>query len=266
MKKFFGIIVLLGAIVLSGCTRVETGEVGLRQGFDKTIQKTELMPGSFNQTIMGDVLLFPVKQIGLQLDNIKPQTKDNSTLADMDVTVVYNINPSSVGDLYTTEAHTFNAIDSKGQTLLMYNYLMTVSNSASFKAVNKFDALDVSKNRDAIEKDIAVIITEAIAAKKLDMAITIAQVQIKSILPDASIIASANAVITAQNAQRAAAVAVGTAKLEAERNDYLSRPTNLQFMRAKAELNISEAALAGHVNAILIPHGMTMFGGVGKGE
>jgi hypothetical protein len=92
--------------------------------------------------------------------------------------------------------------------------------------------------------------------------VIIAKVQVKNILPAQSIIDPANAVITTQNAQRAAQVAVGTAKLEAGRQEYLSRPANLAYMVGRAELNISEAALEGKVTAILIPHGMTMFGGI----
>jgi len=61
MKKA---ILLLSAIaVLSGCERIETGEVGLRIGFDKQVNTTELQPGSFNQTMIGSVLTFPVRDI-----------------------------------------------------------------------------------------------------------------------------------------------------------------------------------------------------------
>lgn len=39
-------------LLTAGCTRIETGEVGLRINFDKTTDPTERLPGSFNQTLM----------------------------------------------------------------------------------------------------------------------------------------------------------------------------------------------------------------------
>jgi regulator of protease activity HflC (stomatin/prohibitin superfamily) len=247
-------MLVIAGLGMTGCQRISTGEVGLREGFDRQVQKTELLPGSFNQTIVGDVLVFPVKQIAMQLDNLKPQTLDNSTLSDLDITVIYNINPAAVGELYTAESHAFNAIDTKGETLLMYNYLMTVANSAAFKAVNKYNALDVTGHRSQIETDIAVIMSAALKAEKLDTAITIAQVQVKNILPAQSIIDSANAVITSQNQQKAKQVEVGTAKLEAERLAMLSsNGQNVKYMQAKAMQDIAEGVKAGSVKAIVIP-------------
>jgi hypothetical protein len=265
MKKIILAALIAASFAMAGCQRVETGEVGLRQGWDKQIQKTELLPGSFNQTFVGDVMVFPVKQIGLLLKGMQPQTLDNSTLADLDITVIYNINPASVGELYTTESRSFHALNDHNETVLMYNYLTTVANSAAFKSVNKYQAMGIAGHRGDIETDVMVFMNAALKAEKLDMAITIAQVQVKNILPAQSIIDSANAVITAQNALKAKSVELQTATIESQRQDILSRPANINYMHAQAELNISEGVKEGKVSGILIPHGMTMFGGnVGK--
>jgi hypothetical protein len=94
----------------------------------------------------------------------------------------------------------------------------------------------------------------ALKAEKLDAAITIAQVQVKNILPAQSIIDSANAVITSQNQQKAKQVEVGTAKLEAERLAMLSsNGQNVKYMQAKAMQDIAEGVKAGSVKAIVIP-------------
>ncbi len=57
---------------------IETGEVGVRVGFDKQVQQGELLPGSFNQVLIGDVLTFP-KQVEIKLPQLKkvetPQLK-----------------------------------------------------------------------------------------------------------------------------------------------------------------------------------------------
>ena len=73
MKKLLLLIPFLG---LGACTRIETGQVGIRQGFDKTIQTTELQPGSFNQTIIGNVLTFPVKGVSVDVSDLTPLAAD----------------------------------------------------------------------------------------------------------------------------------------------------------------------------------------------
>ena len=64
MKRIGFMAVVLGiAVLATGCTRIETGEVGVRVGLDKQVKPGELLPGSFNQTFIGDVLTFPVNAV-----------------------------------------------------------------------------------------------------------------------------------------------------------------------------------------------------------
>lgn len=252
MKRIFTALCLIGLV--TGCQRIETGEVGLRIGFDKQVQKGELIPGSFNQTIVGDVLVFPVKEIALHLDNMKPQTSDRSTLDDLDITVIYSINPSSAYDLYTTKSHNFNMLD-KGVTYLMYTYLNTIANSAVYKSVNKYEALQVANHRSDIENDIANFMNEALIKENLGVAIKISQVQVRNIQPAKSIIDSANAVIVQQNMLRAKEVEVQTAGAEAQRlKELASNPQSIEYMRAKALQDIAEGIKEGHVKTVVVPY------------
>jgi hypothetical protein len=64
-ETYFDSSILAVAVLATGCTRIETGEVGVRVGFDRQIQAGELLPGSFNQTMIGDVLTFPIKDVNV---------------------------------------------------------------------------------------------------------------------------------------------------------------------------------------------------------
>ena len=45
MKRFGLIAAVVGlAVLATGCTRIETGEVGVRVGFDKQVKPGELLP------------------------------------------------------------------------------------------------------------------------------------------------------------------------------------------------------------------------------
>lgn len=261
MKK----VVLLLLAVLSGCERIETGEVGLRIGFDKQVNTTELQPGSFNQTLVGNVLTFPVRDIALTLDDMHPQTADNSTLADMDITVIYSINPAAVGELYTTKSRAFHARDESDDIVLMYNYLTTVARSAAYKAAATHDALKTISARAEIEADTAKYITTALGDEKLDASLSITKVQVRNIQPAANIIASANAVITAQNNLKAKQVEVDIARKEAERLSLLSSNSqNVRYMEAKALQDIAEGVKEGKVQSIVVPYDFKGIINVGK--
>ena len=150
MKHIFTHSILAAAVLATGCTRIETGEVGVRVGFDKQIQTGELLPGSFNQTFIGEVLTFPIKDVNVVLENMTPVAKDNSTMKDFDAVVVYNINPQQVSELYATKNKSFHA-EFKGDTYVMYNYIVQNARNAIYKSARKHEALDMADNRTEVE-------------------------------------------------------------------------------------------------------------------
>jgi regulator of protease activity HflC (stomatin/prohibitin superfamily) len=255
MKSVLKISALVAAAVLAtGCTRIETGEVGVRVGFDKQVKSGELLPGSFNQTIIGDVLTFPVKDVNVVLNDMTPVAKDNSTMKDLDAVVVYNINPDQVAELYSTKNKSFHA-ESKGDTYVMYNYVVQNARNAIYKAARKYEALDMADNREAMERMIQEEITKNLAEEKLDGSITISQVLIRNVVPADSVVASANELVRSKNELKQKEIEVQTAKKEAERMAALANnsASSIAFMNAQAALNISEGIKNGKVQTIVVP-------------
>jgi regulator of protease activity HflC (stomatin/prohibitin superfamily) len=258
MKRFIALSVIASAVLATGCTRVETGEVGVRIGFDKQIQQGELMPGSFNQTIIGDVLTFPVKDVNVTLENMTPVAKDNSTMKDLDAVVVYNINPQSVAELYSTKNKSFH-IESRGDTYVMYNYIVQNARNAIYKAARRYEALEMADNRSEMEKFIQEEIQRNLAEEKLDGSITISQVLIRNVVPADSVVESANALVRAKNELKQKEVEVKTAEAEARRMAALANnsSSSIAFMQAQAMLNISEGIKHGKVQTIVVPSNFT---------
>ena len=232
MKRILTLGILAGAVLMTGCTRIETGEVGLRVGFDKQVKNEELLPGSFNQILVGDVLTFPVKEVAVKVDDITPQARDNSTMKDFDLTVIYNINPSQIAELYNSKNRSFHA-QHNGDTYLMYNYIFNATRNATYKAARKYEALDMGDNRSAIEQEVKETITKTLADEKLDGTITITQVLVRNITPADSIVASANELVKAKNELKTEEIKVATAK---KRNESMqANPTMIPLLKAEAE-------------------------------
>jgi regulator of protease activity HflC (stomatin/prohibitin superfamily) len=254
MKRIFTLSVLAAAILATGCTRIETGEVGVRVGFDKQVQSGELLPGSFNQVLIGDVLTFPVKDVNVVLENMTPVAKDNSTMKDLDAVVVYNINPQSVAELYSTKNKSFHA-EFKGDTYVMYNYIVQNARNAIYKAARKYEALDMADNRGEMEKFIQDEIVRNLAEEKLDGTIMISQVLIRNVVPADAVVESANALVRSKNELKQKEVEVKTAEAESRRMAALANNSgaSIAFMQAQAMLNISEGIKAGQVQTIIVP-------------
>ena len=254
MKRIFTLSILAAAVLVTGCTRIETGEVGVRVDAYKQVQPGELLPGSLNQTIIGDVLTFPVKDVNVVLENMTPVAKDNSTMKDFDAVVVYNINPANVAELYSTKNKSFHA-DFRGDTYVMYNYVVQNARNAIYKAARKYEALDMADNRTEMENLIKDEITRNLAEEKLDGSITINQVMVRSVVPADSVVESANALVRAKNELKQKEVEVKTAEAESRRMAALANnsASSIAFMQAQAMLNISEGIKNGQVQTIVVP-------------
>jgi hypothetical protein len=239
----------------AACTRIETGEVGVRRSFDKTIETTELQPGTVNQTIFGDVLTFPTKDVQVDITDMTPLAADNSTVADFDMAVVYSINPTSVAELYIEKNRGFHADTEEGDTLLMYNYIRQLGRNAAYKVARRYESLKMADNRAEIENLVRQEIVGQLAAEKLDGAISVSQVLVRQIKPAENIVASANLLVQAQNENKRKEVEVGTAKLEAQRIAALNANAGAtKYMEATAIVTIAEAVRDGKVNTIVIPY------------
>jgi regulator of protease activity HflC (stomatin/prohibitin superfamily) len=254
--KFMKSVILAVAVAIAsvGCTRIETGEVGVRVNASKQIEGSELPAGTWNQTMIGSVLTFPVKDITVTLENKTPMTADNSPLADFDITVVYGLNPTSVAEIYSTKSRSFHA-EEKGDIYLMYSYMGTLVNNAAYKVVRNYKSLEVADNRAKIEEQIRDVVTEQLKAEKLDNSVTLTVVQVRNILPNAEILRSATEYVRAQNDLRIKETEVQIAKKESERMAALSSNSgqSIAYMQAQAQMKIAEGIAAGKVNTIVVP-------------
>jgi regulator of protease activity HflC (stomatin/prohibitin superfamily) len=266
MSRSLRILGAVALMALAACTRIETGEIGLRVDAAKQVQGTELQPGSFNQVIIGDVLTFPVRDIAIALENKQPLTKDNSALGDLDLTAIYAINPAGVSDLWTTKSRSFHSGSKDGDILLMYNYMATLVNNAVYKAVREYEALTVNDKRAEIEEKVKLYVAETLRAEKLDNILNLNTVQVRAISPAQSIIDSANAVVRSQNELRVKQTEVEIAKKESERMAALANNStqSIAYMQAQSQLMIAEGIKNGKVHTIVVPADFKGMVNVGK--
>lgn len=257
LKRQTAALLSAAALLLAaGCTRIETGEVGLRINFDKTTDPTERLPGSFNQTLIGDIVTFKVQDVAVAVDNMTPLASDNSTVKDFDMTVVYSVSPTAVSELWTTKNRTFHGLSDRGDDiLLMQNYVALSARNAAYKVAREYESLKMADNRPLIEQKIRDNVMQTLAQEKLADKIIVSQVQVRAITPADVIVNSANELVRAQNELKTKEVEVQTAKKEAERIAALNANAGaIGYMNAMANLKIAEGVAAGKVNTIVVPY------------
>jgi hypothetical protein len=254
MKRIATLGIVAAAILATGCTRIETGEVGIRVGFDKQVKQEELLPGSWNQTVIGDVLTFSIKDVQVDVVDLTPLASDNSTVKDFDMAVIYSINPTNVAEMWVDKNRSFHARAKDGDILLMYNYVYQVARNAAYKTARKYESLKMADNRAQIEQEVRESMIKALADEKLDGSVNVQQVLVRNIMPADNIIESANALVQAQNELKKKQVEVETAKKEAERIAALNANKGaVEYMQAMAMINISEGIRDGKVQTIVVP-------------
>ena len=252
MKKIFAMMAM--AFALSACHVVDTGKVGLRVNFDKTIESSERVAGSFNQTLVGTMIDFPVKEIAVDVKDLTPLAADNSTMADFDVTVVYNINPASVSDLYINKNRSFHSLNENDEVLLMHSYLQTTVKNAVFKVAREYESMKMNDERQTIEAQILAQVKATLDAEKLGTSVLVNQIQVKSIAPSASVRAAADNLVKAKSEFAAKEVEVQTAKKEAERIAALNANAGaISYMNAQSSMMIAEGIRDGKVQTIVVP-------------
>lgn len=254
-SKFVAVVAI--ALAAVGCTRVTDGESGVRVSFGGEYSQEELRTG-WHQTVVGDVLKFPIRDLTVSVTDLKPLSAENSALADLDVNIVYSINPTSVAELYTRKARSFHA-QSDGQVLLMHEYIKTLVNSAANKAIKKHKSLEVNDRRAEIETDIRDFIIERLKDEKLDTSVNISAVQIKNMLPNQEILKSATDLVKSQNDLKIKDNEIKIAQAEAERQKALSANAgqSIAYMNAQSGMMIAEAVKNGKVQTIIIPSNLT---------
>ncbi|MGZ8290939.1 MAG: SPFH domain-containing protein [Telluria sp.] len=245
-------VVIIGA--MSGCTIVDTGEVGLRVNFDKTIEAEERVAGSFNQTFVGKILTFPVKDVSVNVQNLTPLAADNSTMKEFDIAVIYNIAPASVSDLYINKSRSFHMVDNSGDIYLMHSYIYQTARNAVYKTARKYEALNMNDNRAQIEQEIQSIMVTTLADEKLP-GIVISQVRVGSMVPSDAVKSSADNLVRAKNEEKTKEVEVQIARKEAERIAALNANAGaISYMQAQAQMKIAEGIAAGKVQTVVIPY------------
>jgi regulator of protease activity HflC (stomatin/prohibitin superfamily) len=145
MKKFL-LIPLVAT--LGACTQIDTGNIGVESTLGQV--KKETMPPGVYFTMFKRVTEVSAKELRLELNDMKPQTKDKITLADLDVDLFYQIDPSRAAEIMTKWPG--DAVELKGEdgVRLGNGYVTRQAREAIYNAISQYGSETVHTERVSI--------------------------------------------------------------------------------------------------------------------
>jgi prohibitin 1 len=148
MKRILLVILLA---VVGGCKQVDTGNIGIESTFGQVKDHT-LAPGLY-MTMFKTVHEISTKENPIEINDVKPKTKDNITMADMDLTVYFNIVPTAASKIFVRYAGDL-AYNQAGDLVLGHALVTRMTREATYNAVAKHNSWDVHLERETIATDI----------------------------------------------------------------------------------------------------------------
>jgi regulator of protease activity HflC (stomatin/prohibitin superfamily) len=134
--------------ILGACTQIDTGNIGVESTLGQV--KKETMPPGVYFTMFKRVTEVSAKELRLELNDMKPQTKDKITLADLDVDLFYQIDPSRAAEIMTKWPG--DAVELKGEdgVRLGNGYVTRQAREAIYNAISQYGSETVHTERVSI--------------------------------------------------------------------------------------------------------------------
>lgn len=143
--------IFIAALLATGCTQIDTGNVGVESTLGQ-VKQEEAGPGLYF-TMFKSVEEISTKEVAVQLQNLRPKTRDNLTMADMDVDVYYKTDPSKVADIYVRYAGDTVSTE-KGDTFTGYNFVYRNAREAVYGTANNYNAAEMNLKRAEIAEEV----------------------------------------------------------------------------------------------------------------
>lgn len=214
MKKLLLVTsVALAFSQMTGCGRIETGHVGVRTDFNKTIETTEVPPGWYG-ALFTNVDTYVAKEIEVSMDNLRPKAKDNLSLSDLDISIFYKVNSNQVAELGIK--YSGMSPEKDGHYFPAFTLVERFTRGAVYDTVSQYDSLTIHTKRSDLERAIKEQIQNDLNKSDPD-SFTITKVVIRQMLTDPALEKSIQQAVQVQKEIESKKQQVQLAVAEAER-------------------------------------------------
>lgn len=212
MKK---LIIALMAAILAACTQIDTGNVAVESTLGQ-VKKETLPPGVYF-SLFKRMTEVSAKELPLQLNDLKPQTSDKITLADLDIDIYVQIDPSKAPDIMTRWPGDIVEVKGEEGVRVGMNYVTKQAREAIYNTVSKFGSATVHTERTAIAADVVKSLQKDLDESAGKGWFFVRSANVRNLVTDPALEASIKAAANAQFELQRKENEIKVAKAEAER-------------------------------------------------
>ena len=255
------------AIALTSCGTIESGNVGVRTTLGK-VNPEEVEPGIYlGLPGISRVQEFSSKEIGIDLNDLTPKARDNLSLRDLDVTVYYRVQPSSIADLYVKYAAQHGLEEGKRSVYLpAIGLLQRLARNAVFEQAAQIDSLVMHTRRDELSASVLRSLQAELDTNDKGV-ITVTRVVIRALTTDPAIEKAIQDSVAAQKqletTKQRIAIAEAEAQVEikkaegiAKANQIINQSLTREYLQHESNLALQKFAEKGGTNTVVIPANM----------
>lgn len=212
MKKLF-LIALLP--FFAACSQIDTGNVGVESTMGQ--YKSEELPPGVYFTLFKNVIEVSAKESALSMQDLKPKSKDNLTMADFDFDLYYRIDPAKAADLMMKYKGDLSAPDKDGSAMIGVNLITRQAREAAYRAAADIPAGEMHTKRTELAAAIQKYMQTELDKDAGPGAFTITNIIVRNIVTDPALEAAIKEAGKVQFEIKAKQQQVELAKAEAER-------------------------------------------------
>lgn len=207
------------ATQLSGCSQIDTGNVGVERTLGKV--SGEALPPGVYFTAFKTVDEFTTKEVSFSLNDMTPKSRDNLTMKDVDIDVYFKTTPAAVPGLYIkyqgdVVRHKDIVRDGTSDLVIAFSRVSREAREAIYKAIAELDATSMHTKRTELAEMVRAGLQKELDANDKG-AFVITAVNVRNLLTDPAIEAAIRQRAETDQAIEKKRKEVELAKAEAER-------------------------------------------------
>ena len=153
-SHLLSLVLAAASIAMSvGCSQIDTGNVGVESTMGQT--KKEIMPPGVYFTLFKRVTEVTGKEMVVSLNDLKPQTLDKISLADLDIDLYIQIDPVRAPEIMMRWPGDVAEVSGEDGVRVGMNYVSRQAREAIYDAVTKFGSATIHTERTAIAAHVA---------------------------------------------------------------------------------------------------------------
>ena len=188
MKKLF---LFLAIPLFAACSQIDTGNVGVESSLGQ-FKAEELPPGVYF-TAFKNVIEVSAKESALAMQDLKPKSKDNLTMADFDFDLYYTIDPAKAADLMMKYKGDLSPPDKDGSSMIGVNLITRQAREAAYKMSAEFNAAEMHTKRTELAAGIQKLMQTELDKDAGKGAFLVTNIIVRNIVTDPALEASIKA-------------------------------------------------------------------------